>query len=70
MTRILLIGTALLISACSGGGDTTADQAEPATDGNHVWKTQTDQIDRARDVENVLQKSHEKQLQDIDEQAR
>lgn len=70
MIRILIIGTALLIAACSGSDDTTADQAEPAKGGNHVWKTQTDQIDRARDVENVLQESHEKKLQDIDEQAR
>lgn len=70
MIRFLIIGTALLISACSGGEDTTADQAEPETDGTHVWKTQTDQIDRARDVENVLQESHDKKLQDIDEQAR
>jgi hypothetical protein len=70
MFRILLIGTALLFSACSGGDGTTADQTETARDGNHVWKTQTDQIDRARDVENVLQQAHEKQLQDIDEQAR
>jgi hypothetical protein len=70
MLKILITGMVLLISACSGGDDTTANQAEPANDGNHVWKTQTDQIDRARDVENILQESHEKQLQDIDEQGR
>jgi len=70
MIRIFIIAAALLISACSGSDDTTADQAKPVKNGNHVWKTQTDQIDRARDVENVLQESHEKKLQDMDEQAR
>ena len=70
MIRILIIGTALLMSACSGSDDTTANEAQPEKDGNHVWKTQTDQIDRARDVENVLQESHDRKLQDIDEPAR
>jgi ABC-type glycerol-3-phosphate transport system substrate-binding protein len=70
MNRIFIIAAVLMISACSGSDGTTADQAEPEKDGNHVWKTQTDQMDRARDVENVLQQSHERNMQDIDEQAR
>lgn len=70
MNRILTIGIVLLITGCSGGDDTAADQSQPEKRGNHVWKTQTDQIDRARDVENVLQQSHENKLQDTDEQGR
>ncbi len=70
MNKIFIIAAVLMIAACSESDDTTADQAEPVKDGNHVWKTQTDQIDRARDVENVLQQSHERNMQDIDEQAR
>lgn len=69
MIRVLVMGAALLISACSDDGDTTGSQAEPGKDGNHIWKTQTDQIDRARDVENVLQESQTQQQQAIDEQA-
>ncbi|MDH3900327.1 MAG: hypothetical protein OEU51_04695 [Gammaproteobacteria bacterium] len=70
MSRILVIGAALLISACSDNGDTTASQPEAVKDGNHIWKTQTDQIERARDVEDVLLDSHAQQQQTIDEQAR
>ncbi len=70
MNKIFIIAAVLMIAACSESDDTTADQAEPVKDGNHVWETQTDQIDRARDVENVLQQSHERNMQDIDEQAR
>ncbi|MFV1972977.1 MAG: hypothetical protein ACC648_04590 [Thiohalobacterales bacterium] len=70
MNKIFIIAAVLMIAGCSESDDTTADQAEPVKDGNHVWKTQTDQIDRARDVENVLQQSHERNMQDIDEQAR
>jgi hypothetical protein len=70
MSRILVIGAALLISACSDNGDTTGSQSEAVKDGNHIWKTQTDQIERARDVENALQDSNAQQQQTIDEQAR
>lgn len=70
MTRLLIITTALLIAGCSGSDDTTADQADPEQDGNHVWETQTGQMGRAGDVEDVLQQSHERDMQDIDGQAR
>lgn len=70
MIRVMIIGAALLLSACSESGDTTDSKAEPVTEGEHVWETQTDQIDRARDVENMLQESNAQQQQAIDEQAR
>ncbi|UCC56452.1 MAG: hypothetical protein JSU75_01380 [Gammaproteobacteria bacterium] len=70
ISRILVIGAALLISACSENGDTTGSREEAIKDGNHIWKTQTDQIGRSRDVENTLQDSHAQQRQAIDEQAR
>ena len=70
MIRVLVIGAALLITACSDHGDTTGSQVEPVKDGDHVWKTQTDQIDRAREVENVLQQEHAQQQQAIDAQTR
>ncbi len=48
MARLLTIVLVTMLVACSGG-----EQEPPHTD--HVWKTQTDMIDRARGVEGVLQ---------------
>ncbi len=70
MIRLLMLTTALLVAGCSGSDDTGADQADPEQGGSHVWETQTGQIGRAADVEDVLQQSHERNMQDIDGQAR
>jgi hypothetical protein len=70
MNRLLAIGAALLLSACSENGDTSGSQPETGKDGNHIWKTQTDQIERSRDVENALQDSNAQQRQAIEEQTR
>ena len=70
MSRRLVIGAALLLSACSDNGGTSDSDSKAIKDGNHVWKTMTDQIDRSRDVENELQDSYGQQRQAIEEQAR
>jgi len=66
----VIVCMVLLGSACSDNDKQDGSQAKPVKHGDHVWKTQTDQIDRAREVENLLQKSHDRQQQAIDEQAR
>ena len=43
---------------------------EPAPDGNHVWKSQTDMLDKARAVEDTVMEQSAKQRQTIDEMAR
>ena len=61
ISRLLIAGVMLLLAACSEHVEET---------GNHVWKTQTDMIDKAYDVEDVLLDSSARQRQLIDEQAR
>ena len=55
----LLLSVAVLMGACSGEGD------KPAKDS--VFQEQVETIDKARDVEKILQKSSEKQRQAIGE---
>ena len=50
----------LLLCACSGG---------ESESGGHVWKDQTDMIDKARDVEDLLGTANARQRQRIEEQA-
>lgn len=46
-----------MLAACSGeGGD----------DGEHVWKEQTDTMDRARQAEEMMQKKAQEQQKAID----
>ncbi len=52
----LVIIMAVLLAACS----------DPKEDG-HVWKEQTDMIDKAKGVEDILNKSNQQQRQQIDE---
>ena len=56
----LVIIMAALLVACSGGDD---------TDRGHVWKEQTDMIDKAKGVEDMLDKSSQQQRQQIEEVA-
>lgn len=51
----------LLLCACSGGGESES--------GDHVWKQQTDMIDRAHEVEDLLGTADAQQRQRIEEQT-
>jgi hypothetical protein len=50
----------LLLSACSGGGESESEA--------HVWKQQTDMIDKAQGVEDLLGAADAQQRQRIEEQ--
>ena len=58
--RVCLMSCMLLLCACSGG--------DPESEG-HVWKEQTDMIDRARDVEDLLGQADSQQRKRIEEQT-
>ncbi|MDH3527179.1 MAG: hypothetical protein OEN52_06280 [Gammaproteobacteria bacterium] len=64
MFKAILFCAVIVLAACTDTGDDAGLQ------GNHVWKTQTDMIDKARDVEGVLMDGSQRQRQLIDEQAR
>jgi hypothetical protein len=56
-----LMCAVLLLSACGSGGE--------SEDTGHVWKQQTDMIDKARGVEDILDSADAQQRQRIEEQA-
>ena len=43
--------------------------SDPAEDGDHVWKTQTDTIDRVREAEQLIGEAHDARRQQIDADA-
>ncbi len=58
--KYCLMCCALLLSACSGGGESESEA--------HVWKQQTDMIDKAQGVEDLLGAADAQQRQRIEEQ--
>jgi hypothetical protein len=64
MTKaIILSAVLLLVSACSDG------TSEDKLDGDHVWKEQTQTIDKAKAVEGMLEDAATERRKIIDEQA-
>jgi len=51
--------------ACGGSGE----QAAPEPRDGHIWKSQTDMVDRAHDVEGLLEDASDRQRGQIEEQA-
>jgi hypothetical protein len=68
MTKtVLIIGiTLLLVCACSDDGkDTTKEKLT----GDHVWKEQTQAIDKAKAAQGLIEDATVEQRKIIDEQA-
>lgn len=63
---IFLASALMLASACS---DDEQGSSERKLSGDHVWKEQTETIDKAKEVEELLQDVAEKQRQAIEAQA-
>ncbi len=57
--KVFLISMIILLSACS---------EDKETSGEHVWKEQTDTINKAKQVEAMIMDSAEKQKKAIEEQ--
>lgn len=66
LKKFLAIGATLLLTACTGED---ANQTSAPTRGDHVWKTQTDMLDKARDVEGVMLDASSQQRRQIDDMA-
>jgi len=65
MKILTILSVALLLSACSGDEDLTDSGKVDA----HIWKSQTDMIDKARDVEDLLQDAASARQSEINQQA-
>ncbi len=65
-TVIILAAALMSFSACSGDEQ---GSSENKGSGDHVWKEQTQTIDKAKEVEGLLQDAAEKQRQAIETQT-
>ena len=59
--KIIFLGTVLLLAMSCSDDDKDS--------GDHVWKEQTQTIDRAKEVEGLLQDAADQQRKHIDEQT-
>ena len=58
---IFLISIIPFLASCT-------DSSDSKTSGDHVWKEQTDTIDKAKEAEAAIQKSFDLQKEAIEEQ--
>lgn len=65
MKRLAVFGVGLLLVACSDGDD----RANPNNPGEHIWKPQTELIDKAKNIEGMLQDAASAQQDEINRQA-
>ncbi len=69
---LMLLLTMLLFTAACSDDDKAASEnksSEPELSGEHVWKDQTDTIDKAKEVEGLIQDAADKQRQSIEDQV-
>ena len=67
MKTMLVLASLLILSACSDSQEPAEKPKQKAT-GNHVWKTQTDTIDKARGVEQTILESSTRAREQADQQ--
>jgi outer membrane biogenesis lipoprotein LolB len=58
----LLLISCLMFVACSDEGSSAEEKKD------HVWKSQTDSIDKAKEAQNMLKESTEKTLNALEQQ--
>lgn len=66
VNKALLILTFLIVSGCSDNGDKAANEQ---SGDDHVWKTQTDALEKAKQTEQLIMDAAEQQERKIDEQS-
>jgi hypothetical protein len=68
--KAVVLCATLLLASCGDGGGSADSRESPPPEGNHVWKSQTDMLDKARAIEDTVMEQSVKQRQTIDEMAR
>ena len=68
MKILLVLASLLILSACSDSMEPAAEKPKQKATGNHVWKTQTDTIDKARGVEQTILESSTRAREQADQQ--
>ncbi|RKZ89537.1 MAG: hypothetical protein DRQ39_00505 [Gammaproteobacteria bacterium] len=62
MKYLYIVLMMIFVVACS-------DESQQV-EGDHVWKEQTDMIDKAHDIESMINNAAQQKQQEIDEQTR
>ena len=68
--KAMVLCAALLLASCGDGGGSVDSRNNSPPDGNHVWKSQTDMLDKASAIEDTVMEQSARQRQTIDEMAR
>jgi hypothetical protein len=68
--KAMVLCAVLLLASCGDGGGSVDSRENQTPDGNHVWKSQTDMLDKARAIEDTVMEQSARQRQTIDEMAR
>jgi hypothetical protein len=68
--KAMVFCMALLLASCGDGGGSADSRDTARPGGDHVWKSQTDMLDKARAIEDTVMEQSARQRQTIDEMAR
>jgi len=68
--KAMVLCAALLLASCGDAGGSADSRDDPPPAGNHVWKSQTDMLDKARAIEDTVMEQSARQRETIDEMAR
>lgn len=69
LLRLLIILSSMNLVFLSSCGDNSQDKHAAQQKKDHVWKSQTDTIEKAKAVEGIIQDSADSQRQQIQEQT-
>ncbi len=62
LNTLVILASIFFMAACTDNNDSNVS-------GDHVWKDQTDSIDKAREVEALMEKATAEQSKSIEEQT-
>jgi hypothetical protein len=65
--KFILLGSVLFFTSACSDDDNPTTEKKPG--GDHVWKEQTQAIDKAKEVEGMLQDAADEQRKVIDDQV-
>ena len=68
--KAMVFCAVLLLASCGDGGGSADSRETPSPGGDHVWKSQTDMLDKARAIEDTVMEQSAVQRRTIDELAR
>lgn len=68
--KAMMFCALLLLASCGDGAGSGENRESERQGGDHVWKSQTDMLDKARAIEDTVMEQSARQRQTIDELAR